>query len=94
MLEVRTLTKYYGALPAIRDLSFQLRPGGVLGLTAAIEWVIASHPPALAWLMAIFVLAIKIVIRLRARLLAQPFGLRFEEEDPDALFAGFNLHER
>jgi ABC-2 type transport system ATP-binding protein len=32
MLEARHLTKYYGALPAIRDLSFQLQPGGVLGL--------------------------------------------------------------
>lgn len=32
MLEARGLTKYYSALPAIRDLSFQLRPGGVLGL--------------------------------------------------------------
>lgn len=32
MLEARGLTKYYSALPAIRDLSFQLTPGGVLGL--------------------------------------------------------------
>jgi ABC-2 type transport system ATP-binding protein len=32
MLEARGLTKYYSALPAIRDLSFRLLPGGVLGL--------------------------------------------------------------
>jgi ABC-2 type transport system ATP-binding protein len=32
MLEARGLTRYYSALPAIRDLSFQLRPGGVLGV--------------------------------------------------------------
>jgi ABC-2 type transport system ATP-binding protein len=32
MLEGRGLTKYYSAIPAVRDLSFQLRPGGVLGL--------------------------------------------------------------
>ncbi len=32
MLEARHLTKYYGALPAIRDLNFVLQPGGVLGL--------------------------------------------------------------
>jgi ABC-2 type transport system ATP-binding protein len=32
MLEARRLTKYYSAIPAIRDLSFTLRPGGVLGL--------------------------------------------------------------
>ena len=32
MLEARRLTKYYSAIPAVRDLSFTLRPGGVLGL--------------------------------------------------------------
>ena len=32
MLEARRLTKYYSAIPAVRDLSFELRPGGVLGL--------------------------------------------------------------
>jgi ABC-2 type transport system ATP-binding protein len=32
MLEARGLTKYYSAIPAVRDLSFTLQPGGVLGL--------------------------------------------------------------
>lgn len=32
MLEARSLTKYYSALPAVRDLSFTLAPGGILGL--------------------------------------------------------------
>ena len=32
MLEGRGLTKYYSAIPAVRDLNFQLQPGGVLGL--------------------------------------------------------------
>lgn len=32
MLEARGLTKYYSAIPAVRDLNFQLQPGGVLGL--------------------------------------------------------------
>lgn len=32
MLEARGLTKFYSAIPAVRDLSFTLRPGGVLGL--------------------------------------------------------------
>src|SRR3989442_13668234 len=32
MLEVRGLTKHYGALRAIEDLSFDVRPGEVLGL--------------------------------------------------------------
>ena len=32
MLEARGLTKFYSAIPAVRDLSFTLCPGGVLGL--------------------------------------------------------------
>ena len=32
MLEARGLTKYYSAIPAVRDVSFRLRPGSVLGL--------------------------------------------------------------
>ena len=32
MLEARSLTKYYSAVPAVRDLSFRLAPGGILGL--------------------------------------------------------------
>lgn len=32
MLEARNLTKYYAATPAIRDVSFTLPPGAVLGL--------------------------------------------------------------
>jgi len=31
MLEARSLTKYYGALPALRDASFVARPGQILG---------------------------------------------------------------
>jgi ABC-2 type transport system ATP-binding protein len=31
-LEAHDLTKYYSAIPALRGLSFSLRPGGVLGL--------------------------------------------------------------
>jgi ABC-2 type transport system ATP-binding protein len=32
MLEARSLTKYYSAVPAVRDLSFTVAPGGILGL--------------------------------------------------------------
>jgi ABC-2 type transport system ATP-binding protein len=32
MLEARSLTKYYSAIPAVRDLSFRLEPGGILGV--------------------------------------------------------------
>ena len=32
MLEARGLTKFYSAIPAVKDLSFKLGPGGVVGL--------------------------------------------------------------
>ena len=32
MLEARSLTKYYAAVPAVRDVSFRVEPGGILGL--------------------------------------------------------------
>lgn len=32
MLQARSLTKYYSALPAIREISFTLSPGSILGL--------------------------------------------------------------
>jgi ABC-2 type transport system ATP-binding protein len=32
MLEARSLTKYYAAVPAIRNVSFTVAPGGILGL--------------------------------------------------------------
>ena len=32
MLEARSLTKYYAAVPAIRDVSFRVDAGGILGL--------------------------------------------------------------
>ena len=31
MLELTAVTKYYGALPAVKDVSFVARPGEVLG---------------------------------------------------------------
>lgn len=34
-LEARHLTKYYSAIPAIRDVSFTLKPGTILGLLGA-----------------------------------------------------------
>ncbi|MEP6917254.1 MAG: ATP-binding cassette domain-containing protein, partial [Acidobacteriota bacterium] len=32
MLEARGLTKFYSAIPAVRNVNFTVRPGGVLGL--------------------------------------------------------------
>jgi hypothetical protein len=48
-----------------------------------------------AWAIFVLVLfaAIQLLIRLRRRELGGPFGLRFEEDDPEALFAGFRLSE-
>ncbi len=31
-LEARSLTKFYSVIPAIRDVSFSLEPGAILGL--------------------------------------------------------------
>ena len=31
MLEARQLTKFYGSVPAVQDVSFQIAPGSVLG---------------------------------------------------------------
>jgi len=32
MLEAHGLTKFYSAIPAVRDVTFTVKPGGVLGL--------------------------------------------------------------
>src|SRR4030095_1690443 len=32
MLEARSVTKYYSAIPAVRDVSFRIASGGVLGI--------------------------------------------------------------
>ncbi len=54
MLEVHALTKYYGALPAVSELSFEVRPGEVMGLlgpngagkTTTLRCIAGILPPA------------------------------------------------
>ena len=48
MVEARSLTKYYGALPALRDASFVARPGQILGYLAAAMRVAMMLPVELA----------------------------------------------
>lgn len=60
---------------------------------AAIVLATLHRPRALAIFLGALVLVSLGLAALRARLLAAPPGLRFEEEDPEALFAGFRLSE-
>jgi hypothetical protein len=61
--------------------------------TAAIEIYLIRHPRTLGVSLAFAGAAIVGIATLRARALARPPGLRFEEEDPEALFEGFRLSE-
>jgi hypothetical protein len=60
---------------------------------AEIDYVMLTRPRALViWCLAV-TLVTQAVAWLRNRLLNALTGLRFEEEDPDRLFQGFNLSE-
>ena len=60
---------------------------------AAIDRALSSRPGKLAWFcLAAFIAAEIIVLYRRHALNAMP-GLRFEEEDPQAIFQGFQLSE-
>lgn len=61
--------------------------------SAAIERAALDQPRALAALFAGLATVIGVLTVVRARALTAPPGLRFEEEDPDAVFAGFRLSE-
>lgn len=61
--------------------------------TASIERNLLDRPRALLGLAAITAIAGAALVVLRARLLDQAPGLRFEEEDPQAIFEGFGLSE-
>lgn len=60
---------------------------------AAIDGALLSRPRALAVFCTIALIAGRTLAFFRARSLAALPGLRFEEEDPDAIFEGFNLSE-
>ena len=61
--------------------------------TAAIDRALLDSPRAFAAVLVTIVAAIGVLTLTRARALKAPPGLRFEEEDPDALFEGFRLSE-
>jgi hypothetical protein len=61
--------------------------------TAAIELSILDRPRHLAIFLLLLALVISGLARVRARALTAPPGLRFEEEDPTAIFEGFSLSE-
>jgi hypothetical protein len=61
--------------------------------TATAELAMLAKPSRTALFVLPLAATIAALTWIRARLLADPFGLRFEEEDPDALFGGFRFSE-
>jgi hypothetical protein len=61
--------------------------------TAAIERSLMDRPRAWAIFVLVLFGAIQLLVWLRRRELGEPVGLRFEEDDPEALFEGFRLSE-
>jgi hypothetical protein len=59
----------------------------------AIERALLDRPVGLAVMFGVLALLIASLSLVRARRLAGPPGLRFEEEDPEAIFDGFRLSE-
>jgi hypothetical protein len=61
--------------------------------SAAIELAVLNRPRGLVLVFAALASIIAGLSLVRARLLTAPPGLRFEEEDPEAIFEGFRLSE-
>jgi hypothetical protein len=61
--------------------------------SAAIELAVLNRPRGLVLVFAALASIIAGLSAVRARLLTAPPGLRFEEEDPEAIFEGFRLSE-
>jgi hypothetical protein len=63
--------------------------------TAAFEWSLIGRfrPRALLTFVGVVAVLVAVLIVHRRRVLAGVAGFRFEEEDPEALFAGFHLSE-
>ncbi|MGH9370076.1 MAG: hypothetical protein ACRD15_00940, partial [Vicinamibacterales bacterium] len=62
-------------------------------LFAAIDQALTTRPRALLTFCVVTMLVTAVVRYLRGLTLASLAGLRFEEEDPDLMFQGFNLSE-
>ena len=60
---------------------------------AAIDRALSSRPGKLAWFCLAATVAAEIIVLYRKHVLNAMTGLRFEEEDPQAIFQGFQLSE-
>jgi hypothetical protein len=60
---------------------------------AAIDRALSARPGKLVWFCAAATLAAQLIVFYRKRVLSAMTGLRFDEEDPQAIFQGFQLSE-
>ena len=60
---------------------------------AAIDQALSSRPGKLAWFCVAATFAAQLLVWYRKRVLTAMAGLRFDEEDPQAIFQGFQLSE-
>ena len=60
---------------------------------AAIDLALSRRPTKLAWFCLVATLAAQVVVFIRRRAVTALLGLRFDEEDPTAIFQGFQLSE-
>jgi hypothetical protein len=60
---------------------------------AAIDLALSRRPGKLVWFCLVATLAAQVVVFIRRRAVTAMPGLRFDEEDPTAIFQGFQLSE-
>ena len=60
---------------------------------AAIDLALSRRPTKLVWFCLVATLAAQVVVFIRRRAVTALPGLRFDEEDPTAIFQGFQLSE-
>jgi hypothetical protein len=60
---------------------------------AAIDLALSRRPGKLVWFCLVATLAAQVVVFIRRRAVTALPGLRFDEEDPTAIFQGFQLSE-
>ena len=60
---------------------------------AEIDRALSSRPGKLVWFCAAATLAAQLIVFYRKRVLSAMTALRFDEEDPQAIFQGFQLSE-
>jgi hypothetical protein len=62
-------------------------------LLAALDLALIGYPRGWVWFGAVSLCVIALIAFAHRRVLSMATGLRFEEEDPDLMFQGFNLSE-